>query len=137
MTATVLHLVRETQLPHTRLPVASFMNEEATIVIRTVHERVFTDPDLASDFKDFQERNNPEARVSFVRRSSSDLPVLSLLVLQHAYDNLRHKEFSKLDFEELYARWRYAQTSITPVLSRLAKEGHLVRVRQGWYMLSE
>lgn len=130
-----LHLV--TPAPHTRLPVYKFMEEEASIIIRVSHEKSFTDPDEAFAYQKLQETFYPEAKVQAIRKSTNDLPVLSLLVLQHAQKFFMDKEFCKADMVPLYERWRYSEKSIYPVLSRLAREGHLVRVRQGWYMLSE
>jgi len=110
--------------------------ETATLVVRTVTVEKFSDPELGFAYADRQKRLYPAAQVYARRLSLTDLPVLSMLVIQEAKKLPNGYELCKEDFKPLFERWRYAEQSITATLCRLHKESHMHRVRQGFYVLT-
>jgi hypothetical protein len=110
--------------------------ETTSLVVKTVLVEKFSDPDNGFGYADRQRKLYPGATVTVRRVSLTDLPVLSILVIQEAKKFAPGYELCKEDFEPLFDKWRYSGSSITATLCRLHKEGHMHRVRQGFYVLT-
>jgi hypothetical protein len=128
--------------PHLRVvtnrkPTRNYAEVIPTIKVRITIEKEFTDPKDAYDSAEVYGEIYPDARVQVIKRSRTDLPMLSILVLQHMQLFDTGQTFVRADFEPLMDRWHYSHESITPALCRLAREGHIVRVDRGEYMISE